>query len=47
MHEGEELEEVKLAKLEEEEAQLLKQEEEYMVRGTSTDSKLELCIALS
>ena len=43
----EEPEEVKRAKLEEEEAQLVKQEEEYMVRGTSTTSKLELRIGLS
>ena len=43
----EEPEEVKRAKLEEEEAQLVKQEEEYMVRGTSTTSKLDLRIALS
>ena len=38
---------MKSAKLEEEEAQLVKQEEEYMVRGTSTTSKLELRIGLS
>jgi len=43
----EEPEEVKKAKLEEEEALAVKQEEEYLVRGDSNTNKLELRIALS